>query len=469
MPHLVRPRRSAARRVPLIQSASRPPLAEVSPCSDQPLFGSVLAWLVAVLPPKSFHRPACKRLAMMITGLLTGHRATTSSLAATIQTLHLTRAKELSIHRRIGRTEDDPDLDPARVLPAVFGSLLPTLLKSALAAHAANVGSGEGHHRRFVAVRVVLDASHKADHAVLLTMGLVYQGIVLPLGVRVWAQNETLPEGEFMTQVGCLISEIQAELPPDLRAHVLFLADRGFGSPLLLDLLASMGWHWILRVQDQVRIRLATGKEQPIRALAPAPGDVWGYDTDVPSDTTTPITAFKTGGWRACRVVAAWQVGRDEPWLLLTNLPASDERLHDYAQRWAIERLFLSWKSHGFDLEDVGIRAPARLGRLLTCLVLATLWRLAAAAPFASRELVDLARRTPKLTQCVLPLPEFPAAPLPAKRPWSAKKSLFTWGTQQFDDVGACLGTPELWWAFPDWGAPRWSQRCIDAYCDGVA
>ena len=72
--------------------------------------------------------------------------------------------------------------------------------------------------------------------------------------------------------------------------------------------------------------------------------------------------------------------------------------MRDYARRWAIERLFLSWKSHGWDLEATTV-APRRLARLLTGYVVATWWLLAAALPVATAHLATLAahsgRRSP--------------------------------------------------------------------------
>jgi len=464
MPQVARPRRSSARRVPHARSVPPPPPSESTPSATQPVYRSVVAWLLGLLPQAGFHRPTCKRLALLVSGLLAGDSATTSALAATIHQLHLSPAREASIHRRIARTEDDPQLDPPYVLPALFRALLPTLLKSALNAHRANEASGPLHHARFLAVRLVLDATSKGDNVFVLTLGLAYQGLVLPLGLRTWAQNEPLPQGEYMAQVSSLLSEIQGALPAVLRAHVLFLADRGFCTPAVLDLVASVGWHWVLRVQDQTRVRAATGDEWAIRALAPAPGRVWAADAAVPPDRATPIEAFKKAGWRPCQVVAVWLVGQDEPWLLLTDLPATLARLREYAQRWAIERLFLSWKSHGFDLEAVGIADPARLGRLLTGLVIATLWRLAAAAPLAAQQLTDLSRRMPQPRQLPLPWDPPAAGPTTLTPPWPAKFSLFTWGTKQFREVSPCVGTPELWWAFPDWDAPSWSQQCCTAY-----
>jgi len=469
MPQSVARRRSSARRVPRPIPAVVVEPVEYTAASTTPVYGAVLGWLLAMLPHAEFHRPTCKRLALLVTGLLAGESATTSSLANTLFGLAITPAQELSIHRRIARSEADPQLDPSGVLPALFRPLLPTLLKSALASHAANEPSGAYHHARFLGVRLVLDGCSKGEAVHFLTLGLAYQGLVLPLAVRCWEQNAPLPTGEYRAQVLSLLSEVNLLLPPDLRDHVLFLADRLYGTSPMLDLLRSVGWHWVLRVQGQTRICTADGTERAVASLAPAPGRIWVKESALPPDPATPIAAFKQAGWRPCQVVAAWLEGEAEPWLLVTDLTATADRLADYAQRWAIERLFLSWKSHGFDLEAVGIGDPLQLSRLLTGLVVATLWRLAAAAPVARRHLADLARRTPQPRQLPLPLePTSPPSVTPTP-PWPAKFSLFTWGTKTFHQLGPRSATPALCWAFPGWDEPSWSQQCCNAYYQGAA
>ena len=434
--------------------------------SVKAVYDSVLEWLLGVLPGGALHRPTCKRLALLVTGLLADNKATAAGLASTLHRLRITPTRELSIQRRIDRLEADPRLDPALVLPMLFRQLLPTLLRSALAEHAANEGSGAAHHGRYLSVRVVLDGSTERDDVHILSIGLGYQGLVLPLAVRCHKQNVPLTQGEYMAQVTSLISEVQSILPGELRPHVLFLADRLFGTPGMIDLLTGVGWHWVLRVQGQTRVRGADGRERAIRDLVPEPGRVWVSESNLPLDVTTPIAAFKQAGWRACKVVAAWLVGQDEPWLLLTDLAASNDRFRDYARRWEIERLFLTWKSHGFDLEAVPLRAPQELGRLLTGLVIATLWRLAAAIPVAAQQLDDLARRVPLARQVPL-FPDYPAPPRPTP-PWPAKFSLFTWGGKQFRDISTYWGTPALVWTLPNWNAPTWSQQCCNAYYDAA-
>lgn len=457
-------RRAAGRRARRVPKVGGPSAVQTAPVTTRhtptPLATSVYQWLLATLQPAGYPRPLCKRLAVLVTGLLVGPSASVAGLAETVRGLAITEASEPSIVRRLQRTEADARLDPTTLLPVLFRALLPTLLQGARTAHAANVPTGAAHHARFVALRLVIDATSKGDQVHIVTAGLAYQGIVLPLAVRTWEQNTPLTEGDEVAQVLSVLGEISAELPAELRDHVLLLADRWFGSPRLLDLLNAFGWHWVLRVQHQTKVRTRVGQEKPIRELAPTPGSLWVGAADADAAPDQPIAAFKRAGWRPCQVVALWLPAEPEPWLLLTDLPATTERLRDYAQRWAIERLFLSWKSHGLELEQVGVRDPQRIGHLLTALVIATLWRLAAAGPRTHAILQSLALHAPREgTQLRLPL-----WPTSHRSPWPGKFSLFTWGSKTFRHATPRTHTPALCWTFSGWDAPLWSQRCHDVY-----
>lgn len=247
-------------------------------------------------------------------------------------------------------------------------------------------------------------------------------------------------------------------------------------------------------MQDQAQVLLRDGTTRTLASLAPCPGTTWLGRHDPPgtpvvtahatpdvapdvapdATTTVPIVGvFKTAGWRASQVVAAWARGQAEPWLLLTSLRPSPACLLEYARRWGIERLFLSWKSHGWRLEASGVHDPARLGRLLTALVLATLWRLAAGVCDATTRLDDLRRRArrrqPPQVVRQLPLPLAPPAGThwsrPAgTRPHAAKRSLFTRGTDVWEAINGRWQTSPLLWQFPDWDAPTWDTQTRQVY-----
>jgi hypothetical protein len=439
-----------------------------------PLYATVLAWVLERLQGHGYARPACKRVALLLVGLVGGERATPAGVAAAVHGLAITAATEESIARRLARLLDDERLDPERLVPALVGDLLPVLLRGLVAAHRANAAAGAFHHRRFLPLHLVVDESSVDDRVHILAIGLAYQGLVLPLGVRCWPQNVALPEGEYWTQVGGLLWQVRALLPPELRDHVLLLADRGYGVPRMIDLCRSLDWAWLLRVQGQTRVQVPDGPVLAVRELTPRPGLVWlgpagapAAEALGPTEQDEAARVFKAAGWRQGRLAAAWAVGQAEPWLLVTSLTTGAAQLRTYAERWAIERLFLAWKSHGWNLEGGGLRDPARLGRLLAGLVAATLWRVAFALPVAAAQLPALAARAGArpLAPRQLPLPWDPPPPddlvLPAgTRPWAAKFSLLTWGAKVLARVDLRTTTPALCWELPAWEAPTWFQQC---------
>lgn len=310
---------------------------------------------------------------------------------------------------------------------------------------------------------MTLDESSQADEVHLAAVGIPIGALVVPLAVRTWRQNVPLPEGEYWTQITGMLLDVQEMLPPELRPHVLLVADRGYGVPRMLDLLMVLEWGWLLRVQGQSQVQLADGTCKSLSALVPKPGTQWsgGFSGTATSEGEPEQQirgVFKGAGWRKSQVVAVWAEGEAEPWLLLTSLAATRQRVAEYAQRWAIERLFLSWKSHGWDIEKSGIHDPERLGRLLTAVVLATLWRLMIALPTAFEHLTDLATRVSGAPR-QLRLPGF-GAPL---RPWSAKFSLFTWSIKTIRRTHLATHSPSLCRQLPLWQDNTWKDLCRDA------
>lgn len=435
--------------------------------AQTPLAGSVLEWLLVPLVDAGYHLPFVKRVAVLISGLLAADTASRGDLATAVAGLKVSEARPESIARRIGRLLDDPAADPQRLLPALFTpSLLATLLQGERQAHAANVRSGIFHHQRFRPLHLIVDLTTKKDQVVILAVGLAYRGIVLPLAVRTWLNNTALAEGTYWQHLLSALTEVHDRLPPDLREHLIVVADRAFGVPRMVDAANTLGWAWVLRVQGQVRLRFPDGTIRPVRTLVDHPGTVWfsGFGTATLEDddpTTTTVAVFKDAGWRCCQVIVVWDEAADEPWLLISNLPASRQQIQTYAQRWAIERLFLSWKSHGWDLETLQLRTPARVGRLVVSLALATLWCLMIGTAHAQEILATRDARARRGATAVYqpPLPGFGPA-RPDHRPYPGHFSLLTWGRKIIAMTPCRTQTPPLCLTLPHWQAPIWSIHC---------
>jgi hypothetical protein len=342
-------RRLVRRQAVHADLAARPPRAAIPavpvPAPDQSLYESLLTWLETLLAGSGHSRPTQKRLALLGASLLApagdqGAHGTPAGVAHTAFGLGIgTATQEASVARRVARLLDDPHLDPARLLPDLTRALLPVLLAEVERAHAHTIGTTAshaahtgGHHGRWLGVRVVVDETTKDDGVHVLVLGAAYRGIVVPLALRTWPQNQPLPEGAYWDAVGATLWEVHAALPAVLRAHVLVLADRGYGVPTFLDLLTALGWQWVVRVQGQTRLRFPDGTERVLREVVPAPGSAWVGGT-TPSTPTAPLAVFKKAGWRHAHVVAVWATGQAEPWLLVTSLRATATRWRDCAVR----------------------------------------------------------------------------------------------------------------------------------------
>ncbi len=95
-------------------------------------------------------------------------------------------------------------------------------------------------------------------------------------------------------------------------------------------------------------------------------------------------------------LLAHWQVGEDEPWLLATNLLSLPAALAAYRRRMWIEEMFGDLKKHGFDLESTHLRHFMRLSRLTLAVALLYVWLIAFGTPTikaGARRLVDRADR----------------------------------------------------------------------------
>ena len=84
-----------------------------------------------------------------------------------------------------------------------------------------------------------------------------------------------------------------------------------------------------------------------------------------------PAAVFKKAGWRGANVVATWERGMKEAWLLLTDQRASLRHCRVYGQRMWEEESFRDDKSAGFGWQDSQVNDPAHAARLLLVLALA--------------------------------------------------------------------------------------------------
>jgi hypothetical protein len=247
-------------------------------------------------------------------------------------------ARPASVQRRLERLLADDRLDP--------DSAWPQPARAELAGWAGGP------------IVLILDETPNHNDLRCLKITLAYRKRALPLCCACYGLGEQ-PEPMPELIVG-LLRQVAACLPKG--AEVSLLADRGLAWPRVVDTCGELGWHYVLRLQGQTRVRTADGRECSAADLAPRPGARWFGDVGV----------FKTSGWRAAQVAACWERDCEGPWLLVTDRPDGPRAFCRYAQRTRTEELFKDEKSSGFHWEESQVTDPAHAARLVLLMALAT-------------------------------------------------------------------------------------------------
>lgn len=217
--------------------------------------------------------------------------------------------------------------------------------------------------RQYAGERVILlvDETKLGDKLSAMVVGLAYRGCCIPLAFWCYPPKQW-PMGQ-VALIGELLSWIGPSLPTGCIPIVQ--ADRGIGtSPDLLRLIEGMGWHYLVRVQKNTRLRQDNGPHCPLARLVEQAGQTWHGQGQV----------FKKAGWLDCTVHILWGPAYREAWCLVTNCPDLDGWL--YGLRYWQEASFRDLKSDGWQWQTSRIWTPAHANRLLLVLALAYAWVL---------------------------------------------------------------------------------------------
>lgn len=208
---------------------------------------------------------------------------------------------------------------------------------------------------------LALDATTLGDRFVVLAISVVYRGCALPVAWTV------LPAGDkraWRPEWLRMLRQLRPAIPADWT--VVVLADRGLYARWLYRRIVRLGWHPFLRVKRGGSFRPeGQGRFRPLAEFAPAPGARWRGRG----------TAFASPESRLpCTLLAYWEEGCKEPWLILTDLPPEAADAGWYGLRAWIEQGFKLTKRGGWQWQRTRMTDPARASRLWLAVAVATLW-----------------------------------------------------------------------------------------------
>jgi hypothetical protein len=208
---------------------------------------------------------------------------------------------------------------------------------------------------------LALDATSLGDRFAAPALSAVYRGCAIPVA---WAVLPAGRKGAWRDHWLRLLALVRPAIPADWT--VIVLADRGLDARWLFREIVRLGWHPFLRVNAGGHFCPAgQGGVRPLASFVPTPGGCWRGEG----------TAFATRRCQLrCTLLACWEAGCAEAWLILTDLPPTAAEAGWYGRRAWIEQGFKLAKRGGWQWQRTRLAEPERASRLWLAVAVATRW-----------------------------------------------------------------------------------------------
>lgn len=213
--------------------------------------------------------------------------------------------------------------------------------------------------RNIEQIALALDATSISDKFIVLSLNILLAGCGIPLAWRVVKANvpgSSKPHGQK------LIEKLKGAIP--CHFQVIVTADRGLYASWLYQLIVEAGWHPFLRINHQGTYRIPP--DQTWRSLAGVvrtPGLLWSGQ----------VVCFQKNPLE-CTLLARWDFGYKDPWLILTDLESQQADPLWYGLRSSTECVYRDLKSDGWQWHHTRLLDPHRAERLWLAIAVATLW-----------------------------------------------------------------------------------------------
>lgn len=212
-------------------------------------------------------------------------------------------------------------------------------------------------------VALALDATTVGQRFVVLAISVIYRGCAVPVAWKVLPATEKHPwQPEWLA----LLKHFRGLVPADWT--VIVLADRGLYAKWLFQAIVALGWHPLLRINQQGQFRPQGWYHWvPFTVLVPAAGRRWQGQGTAFTGKDTQLD---------CTLLGCWSAGHQAAWLVLTDLPPHAAQVCWYGLRAWIEQGFKRLKSGGWQWQYTRMDDPSRAERLWLALAIATWWLL---------------------------------------------------------------------------------------------
>lgn len=318
-------------------------------------------WVQRILQLRPTERiTRVRNLAQLVAGIFESKSVHLSKVATKV----VSAATLPSVTRRLGRFLDNPAVRVREWYEPLGRDLVQAMAQSV----------GE--------IRLIADASQVGFHHQLLVIAVAYRRRAIPLA---WTWVRARKGHSSALKQLALLGYVQRLLPVGI--PVLLVGDSEFGAIPVIQQVEQWGWYYVLRQKANNQVQLeAQAPWRDFGQLVTHPGQsVWCEEVPLTLKYAHPTN-----------LLAQWQEGEPEPWLLATNLPQPRLARRVYGRRMWIEEMFGDLKGHGFHLASTHLQHVARLSRLTLAVVLLYVWLVSMGTRViknSERYLVDRAER----------------------------------------------------------------------------
>jgi hypothetical protein len=203
------------------------------------------------------------------------------------------------------------------------------------------------------------DATYVGQNFTVLSLHVLSQGCGIPVAWKIVKGTE---KGSWKPLWLELFQSLKEVIPNDWQ--VIVSADRGLYADWLFWEICSLNWHPFLRINHQGTYQIKGEKEwRYLDTLLPNRGMKWSGN----------VTCFKSNPLN-CTLLARWDEGYQDPWLIITDLEPEQANALWYGLRSWIESSYRDRSSDGWQWHKTRLREPARAERIWLAMAVATLW-----------------------------------------------------------------------------------------------
>ncbi len=229
-------------------------------------------------------------------------------------------------------------------------------------------------------IRLIADGTKVGSGHQLLMIAVAFRRRAIPIA---WTWVRKSRGHSSAAKQLALLAYVRRLIPA--KTPVLLVGDSEFGAVAVIRQIETWNWWYVLRQKGSHLVKLGESDWQYFRDLVKSGQSNW---------LGCGLLTFKHA--HSCNLLAHWNKGEKEPWLLATNLSSRRETLGAYRRRMWIEEMFGDMKRNGFDLERTRLRHFLRLSRLTLAVALLYVWLVSTGSRViknGQRRLVDRAER----------------------------------------------------------------------------